>query len=137
MITTSIVNSAKREFLEGVHQPDDLYKIALYDSDAMLGPDTFIYSGANEVRTENYVAGGMVLEGYSLTMDSGKAILSFADATWENVSVSARGAMIYNSSKGNKAVAVFDFGEEVTSTNGRFTASIPRANKDEGLIRIA
>lgn len=134
MIKTAVTNSAKREFLQGVHSPNDVYKIALYSAKAILDAGTPEYTTGSEITGDGYKAGGQTLSGYSDTSDSGTAIMSFHSPVWEKSSISARGAMIYNSSKGNKAVAIFDFGREITSTNGKFTATIPAATASTGLI---
>lgn len=134
MIKTAVTNSAKREFLQGIHQPEDVYKLALYHEKAILDAATQEYTTAREITSGGYEAGGKILSGYSDAMDDGTAILSFKTLVWESASISARGAMIYNFSKGNKAVAVFNFGEEITSTNGKFTATMPAATASTGLI---
>lgn len=134
MIRTAVTNSAKREFLQGIHQPGDVYKIALYSFKANLDAGTGEYTPANEIGSIGYKAGGQALSGYADSLDAGTAIMSFKTIAWEGASISARGAMIYNSSKGNKAVAVFDFGAEITSTNGKFTATMPAATAATGLI---
>lgn len=132
MITTAFPVSAKLEFLKGVHQPGDVYKIALYTGKAKLGPATTEYSTSNEVEGKGYTAGGMILSGYAVREEKGMAILSFGNAKWEQSSISARGLLIYNSTRNNRVIAVFDFGEVVTSTNADFVAKMP----DEGLITL-
>lgn len=133
MITQSIATSYKSELLSGVHTSTDTYKIALYTSAATLGASTTAYSATNEVVGTGYTAGGNTLVGFSVTTIGTEAILDFTtDPVWSTATITARGALIYNSSKSNKAVAVFDFGSDITSTNGDFTTSI-NAN---GAIRI-
>jgi hypothetical protein len=134
-ITTAICNSYKQEILEGVHASTDTYKIALYTSSATLGAATTAYSATNEVEGTGYTAGGINLTGYSSGLASSTAYITFSDAQWSNATITARGALIYNSSKSNKAVAVFDFGENITSTSGTFTVDFPTAGAD-ALIRI-
>lgn len=134
MITDSIVHSFKRELLDGVHQAGDVYMIALYTSSAALGPDTTVYSSAGESKGAGYTAGGMQLTGRSVKQSSsGAAWLEWADPVWKNARFSARGALIYNATRGNRALRVLDFGEEVTSTNAPFTVELPRG-ADNGLI---
>lgn len=134
MIKTAVANSAKSEFLAGVHQPDDVYKIALYSGKANLDAGTSQYEEANEIDANGYEKGGQVLVGYSGSTDAGTAIMSFHSPVWNAASISARGAMIYNASKENRALAIFDFGMEITSTNGTFTATIPSPTAATGLI---
>jgi hypothetical protein len=133
MITSGVVNSAKGEFLSGVHTSTDTYKIALYVSEAKLGPDTENYSAQNEASDPGYEAGGKVLSGHAITVEKDIAIFTFSNPIWENASITARGAMIYNSSKENRTLAVFDFGEDVTSTNDSFSVILPT----EGLIQLS
>lgn len=135
-ITTAICNSYKQEILEGVHASADTYKIALYTSAATLGATTTAYSATNEATGTGYTAGGATLAGLSTGLSSGTAYLTFSDPSWASSSITARGCLIYNSSKSNKAVAVFDFGQDVTSTNGTFTVDLPAAGASS-LIRIA
>lgn len=135
-ITTAICNSYKQEILEGVHDTTDTYKLALYTSAANLGATTTTYSTTNEVSGTGYTAGGATLSGLSTGLSSGTAYLTFSDPAFSNATITARGCLIYNSSKSNKAVAVFDFGGDVTSTNGTFTVDLPAAGASS-LIRIA
>lgn len=134
MIKTAVTNSAKAEFLQGVHQPGDVYKIALYSAKANLDAATKEYTDSGEIDANGYEKGGQILSGRSDATDAGTAIMSFHSPIWERSSISARGAMIYNSSKENKTLAVFDFGMEITSTNGTFTATMPSATASTGLI---
>lgn len=135
-ITSAICSSYKQEILEGVHASGDTYKIALYTSSANLSAATTAYSSTNEVTGTGYSAGGVVLSGFSTGLSSTTAYLTFSDPSWANATITARGCLIYNSSKSNKAVAVFDFGQNVTSTSGTFTVDLPAAGAS-ALIRIA
>lgn len=136
-ITTAICNSYKQEVLEGVHTTTDTYKLALYTSSATLGASTTAYSSTNEVANGNgYTTGGVTLSGLTTGLSSGTAYLTFSDPSWSSSTITARGCLIYNSSKSNKAVAAFDFGGDVTSTNGTFTVDLPAAGASS-LIRIA
>lgn len=121
--------------------------IALFSADAELGPLTVLYQSLNESSGIGYVEGGIQLSGYSISTvrhfdpDQGKGItihvLSFDDPKWETVSVTARGALIYNASKSGKAIQVLDFAENVTSTNDSFTVTLPEQTAKDGLIRIS
>lgn len=135
-ITTAICNSYKQEILEGVHASADTYKLALYTSAATLGATTTAYSATNEVSGTGYTAGGVTLSGLSTGLATGTAYLTFSDPSFANATITARGCLIYNSSKSNKAVAAFDFGGDVTSTNGTFTVDLPVAGAS-ALVRIA
>jgi hypothetical protein len=135
-ITTAICNSYKQEILEGVHASTDTYKIALYTSSATLGASTTAYSATNEVTGAGYNAGGKTLTGYVSGLSSGTAYITFNDPSWTSSTITARGCLIYNSSKSNKAVACFDFGSDVISVSGTFTIDLPAAGAS-ALIRIA
>lgn len=135
-ITSAICNSYKQEILEGVHTSSDTYKIALFTDTATLGASTTAYSTNNEVASGNgYTTGGKVLSGFSSGLSGSTAYLTFSDPSWDNSTITARGCLIYNSSKSNKAVAVFDFGQNVSSANGTFTIDFPGGGASS-LIRI-
>ncbi len=137
-ITAGVCHSFKQDVLTGVHVAGDTYKIALYPTAATVGPTTTTYSSTGEVANGNgYTTGGQNLVGFSVTLDTNTAILDFTtDPSWPAASFTARGALIYNSTKTNKAVAVLDFGTDVTATNGTFTVTFPAATAAAGLIRI-
>lgn len=136
-ITGAICNSYKQEVMQGVHEAADVYKIALYTSSATLGASTTVYSATNEISGTGYSAGGATLAGFTVTLDGSTAVLDFTDPVWAAATITARGALIYNSTQGNKAVAVLDFGADITSTNDAFTVTFPGATASTGLIRIA
>ena len=135
-ITQAISTSFKAEVLQGVHDSADTYKIALYTSAATLNATTTEYNATNEVSGAGYTAGGATLAGYAVTTSVTTAILDFNDVSWENATITARGALIYNSSKSNKAVYVLDFGSDITSTNGTFAITLPTPDAANGLIRL-
>lgn len=136
-ITAAFCNSYKQEILQGVHASGDVYKVALFTSAATLSKATTAYAVTNEVSGAGYTAGGATLAGFATSLDVDTAILDFTDASWAAASITARGALIYNSSKSNKAVAVLDFGADITSTNGTFTVQFPAPAAATGLVRIA
>lgn len=136
-ITTAIANSFKLEILQGIHEPGDDYKIALYAAAATLGAGTTAYSATNEVSGAGYTAGGKSLTGYAAALASGVAYLDFADPSWAAATITARGALIYNASKANRAVGVFDFGADVTSTAAAFTVELPAPGAATAVVRIA
>lgn len=135
-IIKSLATSFKAEILQGIHDAADTYKIALYTSDATLGASTTEYSTTNEISGVGYVAGGIALSGFNVTTSGTTAILDFNDPVWTNATITARGALIYNSSKSNKAVYILDFGSDIISTSGDFTIIFPTPNADDGLIRL-
>jgi len=135
-ITSAICNSYKQEIIEGVHSSSDVYKIALYTSSATLGATTTAYSSTNEISGTGYSAGGATLSGFTSGLSGSTAYLTFTDVAIANATITARGCLIYNSSKSNKAVAVFDFGSEISSVNGTFTVDFPGAGASS-LIGIA
>ncbi len=134
-IITSVPASAVTEFMRGTHQAGDIYKMALYTDKADLGPDTSAYGPAGEVVGTGYKAGGKELSGYELVTHGETTILNFDSVTWERADFTARGCVIYNASKGNKVIGVFDFGTERTASDGNFVCTIPKATADAGLIR--
>lgn len=136
MIQQSVCNSYKQEVLTGVHFPGDVFKIALYTASAVLNRKTIAYISAHEVVGMGYEPGGRILEGFMAILFNDTATLSFDDVTWPVSSITARGGLIYNSSKGNKSVGVMDFGENVTSTNGPFTVLFPEQSETGALIRL-
>ena len=138
-ITAAVCTSFKNEILSMTpHTAADVYKIALFTSTATLSAATTAYAATNEVVGTGYTAGGATLSGFAVTTDTTTAILDWTtDPTWATSTITARGALIYNSSRTNKAVAVLDFGADITSTAGTFTVTLPAAAAATGLIRIA
>jgi hypothetical protein len=138
-ISQAMCTSFKVELLGGTHDLDtDTIKIALFTSSATLGASTTAYSSTNEVASgSGYTTGGNTLAGASITSSGTTAFVDFTDTTWTSASFTARGALIYNSSKSNKAIAVLDFGSDKTSTNGDFVVQFPTADASNAIIRIA
>lgn len=134
-ITTAIANSYKQEILEGVHASTDTYKIALYTSSATLDASTAAYSDTNEATGTGYDAGGKALTGFTSGIANGKGYITFSSPTWTEATITARGCLIYNSSKSNKAVVALDFGSDISSTNGTFTVNFP-ASGASAFIRL-
>lgn len=135
-ITTTLCNSYKQEVLEGVHSSSDTYKLALYTDAATLDATTTAYSATNEVSGTGYTAGGVELSGFTSGLSGSTAYVTFTDPAISSATITARGCLVYNSSKSNKAVAAYDFGGNITSTNGTFTIDLPAAGAS-ALIRIA
>jgi len=141
-ITTAMCNSFKQELLGGVHDLDtDTLKVALIKESptGTYGAATTNYSdlGSDEATGTNYTAGGQSLDSPAISLSSGTAFVDFADEVFTNLTISADGALIYNASQGNKAVAVFNFGSTVTSTSGDFTIVFPTADSTNAVIRIS
>lgn len=137
-ITQAMCNSFKTELLGGTHDLDtDTIKIALFTSSATLGASTTAYSTTNEVVGAGYTAGGNTLAGATISLSGSTAIVDFSDTTWSSATITARGALIYNSSKADRAIAVLDFSTDKSSTNGDFTVVFPAADASNAIIRIA
>lgn len=148
-ITTAMCNSFKEELLGGVHDLDsDTLKIALIKGNetGTYGAATTNYSdltgNSDEVTGANYNAGGQVLTAPTdgstsiINLSGSTAFIDFVDEVFSNVTVSAAGAIIYNSSQSNKAIAIFSFGGIVTSTSGDFTVAFPAQDANNAVIRI-
>jgi hypothetical protein len=143
-ITTAMCNSFKEELLGGVHDLDtDSLKIALIkDSptgtyDAATTNYSDVTGNSDEATGTNYTAGGQVLDSATITLSGSTAFVDFADEVFTNLTISADGAIIYNASQGNAAIAVFDFGGTVTATSGDFTVVFPTADASNAVIRIS
>jgi hypothetical protein len=140
-ITQAMCTSFKVELLQGVHNftasTGDTFKIALYTSSATLGASTTAYSVTNEVSGTGYTAGGNTLTNVTPTSSGTTAFTDFSDTTWTTATITARGALIYNSTESDKAVCVLDFGSDKTSTAGNFTIVFPTADASNAIIRIA
>ena len=146
-ILQTATTSFKVELLQGVHNfgptSPDTFKIALYTGNAALGPTTTVYTTDNEVTGTGYVAGGVTLV-INPSPTSGinnqqvpTAYVSFNPAVWAGATFIARGALIYNSSKGNKSVATLDFGSDKTVVNQTLTVTFPVADPNNAIVRIS
>jgi len=143
-ITTAMCNSFKQELLGGVHDLDtDTLKVALIKESptGTYGAATTNYSDitgdTDEAVGTNYTAGGQTLDSATISLSGSTAFVDFADEVFTNLTISADGAIIYNASQGNAAIAVFDFGGTVTSTSGDFTVVFPTADSSNAVIRIS
>jgi uncharacterized membrane-anchored protein len=136
-IVQSMASSFKREILLGEHDLEtDEIKIALYTSEANLGPATTEYTTSGEVVGDGYTAGGEVMTGVTVSLSGTTAYVDFDDTVWSPASFTTRCALIYNASKSNKAIAVLDFGSDKTTTT-TFTVQMPANTASSALIRIA
>jgi len=137
-ISQAMCTSFKAEILGGIQDLDtDVIKIALYTSAASLDAATTVYSTSNEVTGVGYSAGGNTLASPTISTSGTTAYVDFADSSWTTATITARGALIYNSSKANRSIAVLDFGSDKTSTAGTFTVQMPANTAADALIRIA
>ena len=132
----AITQTATDAFKQGVLQDmaADTLKIALYTSAAALDAATTAYTALGEASGGSYAAGGAVLTGATVALSGGVAYMTFANPTWAGA-ITARGALIYNSSKANRAIAVLDFGANKQSTT-TFTIQMPAAGADTALVRV-
>jgi hypothetical protein len=140
--------SFKKELLFGVHDFDlangDTFKIALYTNSASFDASTTAYTATNEVSGTGYSAGGGALTNVDPTSSGTTAFTDFADETFSTATITARGALIYNTTPNttslsvtNPTVVVLDFGGDKTSTAGDFTIVFPTADSSNAIIRIA
>lgn len=155
-ITQTLTTSFKAEILLAVHDfratSGDTFKLALYTSSASIDANTTAYTASNEVSGTNYTAGGGTLVNLGVvtsnnTSSTGVGFTDFTDLTFANATITARGALIYNTTPSansnanttltNAAVAVLDFGSDKTSTAGDFTIVFPTASNSAAIIRIA
>jgi len=155
-ITQAMTTSFKAELLLAVHDfrnaSGDTFKLALYTSSATIDANTTAYTATNEATGTNYTAGGAALTNTGVTAtninaNTGTGFTDFSDLTFANVTITARGAMIYNTTPSangtanttltNASVAVLDFGADKTSTAGDFTIIFPTNDASNAIIRIA
>ena len=133
--------SFKKELHEGLHDFNasggNTFKLALYTSSATLNASTTAYATTNEISGTGYTAGGGTLTNVDPTTSSTTAFCDFNDLTFSSATITARGALIYNSTNSNRAVVVLDFGADKTSTAGDFTIVFPTADSSNAIIRIA
>ena len=137
-----LCTSFKVELLAGTHNfttgTGDTYKLALYDNSASFTAATTAYTATNEVSGTGYSAGGGTLTNVTPTSSGTTAFIDFADLTFSTATITAYGALIYNSSAaGNPAVCILDFGADKTSTAGDFTIVFPTADASNAIVRIA
>ena len=143
-ITQAIANAFKKQLLEGdqnfSNSGGDVFKLALYTSSATLNSATTAYTTSQEVpNSGQYTAGGGTLTGQNTSIASGVAIVDFNDLSFTGVTLTARGALIYNTSSAvtNAAVAVLDFGGDKTATSGTFTVQFPAFTTAAAILRIS
>jgi len=139
-INQALCTSFKREILQAIHDftadTGDTFKIALYTAEATLGASTTAYSATNEVSGTGYTSGGATLSSVSPAASGGMVYIDFANVEWPSSTITARGALIYNSSKANRAVMVLNFGLDKISSSSTFTVKFPTPNSTDAIIRI-
>lgn len=136
MIAQTLTTSFKQQLLQAVHDfSTDTFKMALYTANASLGATTTVYTSSGEISGTGYTAAGQVMTGISVSVTDTTAFVNFTNVVWTTGAFTARGALIYNSSKGNKSVAVLDFGADKTTTTS-FTVVMPTNSSTTSLIRL-
>lgn len=146
-ILQTATTSFKVELLQGVHNfgptSPDTFKVALYTGSANINASTTAYTAAGEVVGAGYAAGGNTLTistsptAANNTQNVPTAYISFANTTWPNATFTARGALIYNATEGNKSVAVLDFGSDKTVNNDTFQIIFPTPDANSAIVRIS
>jgi hypothetical protein len=142
-IQQGLTNSFKQEMLQaGQNLATDTLRMALYTAFSDIGPETTVYTATNELPTGNgYTAGGVVMTGVTISTqttgpDAGTVYVNFADVSWPGANFVARGALIYNTTRSNKTVAVLDFGSDKTFTSTSNTVTMPANTATTALIRF-
>jgi hypothetical protein len=136
MITQTLTTSFKYDcYTAQQNLSTDTLMMALYTAQANLAADTQAYSSDYEVSSPNYTAGGIVLTGVTVLTYDTTVYVSFNNPSWSNVSFTCRGALIYNSSKSNKSIAVLNFGSDKIVSDNTFTVTLPANNATSALIR--
>jgi hypothetical protein len=136
MIVQTQTTSFKAELYEGIHDLiDDTIKIALFNANADLTASTTAYSTNQEVTGTGYTAGGNTLTGATVRSSGTTAYVSFDNTTWSGASFTCRGALIYNSSKADRSVAVLNFGSDKIVANGTLTIEFPSNDVTSAIIR--
>lgn len=151
-VTSALCTSYKKELLSGVHLSSDTYKILLlkvgatgtYDAGVTnvgtpgTGSPTTANVGTDEASGTGYTTGGVTMSGFTTSSSGTTAWIDWTvDPSWASSSISAIGAIIYNSTESNKAVAVISFGGTITDTSGTFTITLPTADASNAIIRLA
>jgi hypothetical protein len=140
-ITQAMCTTFKQEAMQGVHNLSaiggDVFKLALYTSSANLSETTTVYTSVGEVTSgAGYTAGGNALTNLGVLYSGTIAYTSFGDLSFPSSTITAFGALIYNSTKANKAVAVINFGSNKSSLNSTFTVRFPPNNATSAIIRF-
>lgn len=138
--TNAICNSFKGQILTATHNftvsTGNKFKLAMYTTAATLGASTTSFTTSGQVSSSGYSSGGKALVNSGVKVSSAIAITNFSNVSFTGVTLSARGALIYNTSASNKAVCVLDFGGTKTATAGTFTVQFPAFTTAAAIIRI-
>jgi hypothetical protein len=142
--SSTVTTSFKTQVLTGTHNftasSGDTFKIALYTNSSNLSASTATYAdgtATNEYSGTGYTGGGNTLTSVTPVADGTTAVCDFADTSWTSATITAHGALIYNSSESNKSVVVLNFGGDKTCTNGTFTIQFPTADASNAILRLA
>ncbi len=140
-IIQTLTTSFKVELAQGLHNfttgTGDVFKLALYTANADLGASTTAYITAGEASGNNYSAGGIILTNITPSFQGTTAYWSFDTATFTNVTLTTNGALIYNSTNGNRSVAVLNFGVNITKSSQNLVVTFPAADATNAVLRIA
>jgi len=132
--------SFKAEVAQGLHNftrtTGNVFKLALYVATANLGADTTVYTTSGEASGTNYSAGGIALTNITPLSSGTTGYWSFDDATFTNVTLSCAGALIYNSTNGNRAVCVLSFGNTITKSASNLVITFPPMGATDSVLRI-
>jgi hypothetical protein len=141
--TNAICNSFKKELLQADHNFDtsgnggNIFKLAMYTSTATLGKSTTSFTTGSEVSSSGYTSGGSALVNTGTSLSVNTAITNYSNLSFTGVTLTARGALIYNTSNSNTAVCVLDFGGDKTATAGTFTVQFPAFTSTAAILRIS
>jgi hypothetical protein len=136
MIVQTITTSFLVDMFKGTQDlTTDTIKMALYTAQANLDENTTVYSATNEVTSANYTAGGNVCLNVTVQQYNGTVFVSFDNVSWTSVSFTCRGALIYNTTQGNKSIAILNFGSDKTA-GPNFTVTLPPNTANDALIRV-
>ena len=140
-IIQTLTTSFKVEVAQGLHNfttgTGNVFKLALYTANADLGASTTAYTTSGEVSGTNYTAGGIILTNITPSFQGTTSYWSFQDATFTNVTLTTNGALIYNSTNGNRSVAVLNFGVNITKTAQNLVITFPVNDATNAVLRIA
>ena len=140
-IIQTLTTSFKVELAQGLHNfttgTGDVFKLALYTANADLGASTTAYTTSGEVSGTNYTAGGIILTNITPSFQGTTSYWSFQDVTFTNVTLTTNGALIYNSTNGNRSVAVLNFGVNITKTAQNLVITFPVNDATNAVLRIA
>jgi hypothetical protein len=141
--TNAICNSFKKELLQADHNFDtsgnngNKFKLSMYTSTATLGKSTTSFTTGSEVSSSGYTSGGKALVNTGTSLSVNTAITNYSNLSFTGVTLTARGALIYNTSNSNTAVCVLDFGGDKTATAGTFTVQFPAFTSTAAILRIS